>query len=70
MSDCARCDAFENDMQMRQEANRSLKSELEAKEQVIRQLRQDLARVTDDRDGWRASVQRMVADRTYVSEEV
>jgi hypothetical protein len=68
--DCPRCDAMETDMQMQREANRSLKSELEAKEQVIRQLRQDLARVTDDRDGWRASVQRMVADRTYVSEEV
>jgi hypothetical protein len=68
--DCPRCDAMETDMQMQREANRSLKSELEAKEQVIRQLRQDLARVTDDRDGWRTSVQRMVADRTYVSEEV
>ena len=47
-----------------------MKSEREAKEQTIQLLRADLARLTKDRDGWRVGWMRMVADRTYVSEEV
>jgi len=69
MSDCPRCDAFETDAQMLREGQRALQRDLEAERKTATALRQDVTRLSRERDEWRAAAQRMVADRTYTEVE-